>query len=95
MLLRLFDDAAYYLGVGIANIVSLFNPKYVILTGEMLRFQDLIMEKAKQTAAQMAWSLSRYEIIISDDGRHQASSGAALYFINNAFKNMDSKLLEQ
>ena len=95
VMLRLFDDAAYYLGVGIANIVSLFNPKYVILTGEMLRFQDLIMEEAKQTAAQMAWSLSRYEIIISDDGRHQASSGAALYFINNAFKNMDSKLLEQ
>jgi predicted NBD/HSP70 family sugar kinase len=94
ILKKIFDDAAYYLGVGIANIVSLFNPKYVILTGEMLAFQDLILEQTTQTANQMAWSLSKFQIIISDEDRFRASTGAALYFINNAFNSLDSKLLE-
>ena len=94
VLVKIFDDAAYYLGVGVANIVSLFNPKYVILTGEMLAFQDLILEKATQTANQMAWSLSKFQIIISNEDRCRASTGAALYFINNAFNSLDSKLLE-
>lgn len=93
VLLRLFEDAAYYLGVGIANIVSLFNPKYVILTGDMLEYQDLILDKAKAVARELAWSLSEFEIIISKEGRSQASVGAALYFINEAFSSLSSRLL--
>lgn len=95
LLQGLFDDAAYYLGVGVANIVNLFNPRYVILTGEMLNYQDLILEKAKRTAAGLAWSLSTFEILLSDNGRFQASAGAALFFINKAFISHESRLLDK
>ena len=95
VLKEFFDDAAYFLGVGIANIVSLFNPKYVILTGGMLEYQQLLLEKAEKTSRELAWSLSEFEIIISREGRYQASAGAALYFINQAFTSLSSRLLEQ
>ncbi len=92
---RMFDDAGYYLGMGIANIVSLFNPEYVILTGELLEYRDLFLAGARAAASYLAWGLSKYDIILSNGGRQQASSGAALYFINQAFSSMESKLLDQ
>lgn len=95
ILQAMFDDAGYFLGVGIANIVSLFNPEYVILTGEMLEFKDLILGRAEETASETAWSLSKYELVLSHGGKHQAAMGAALYFINQAFNSLESRLLEQ
>ena len=89
----IFDDAGYYLGVGIANIVSSFNPESVILTGDMLEYQDLFMERAKETANRLAWGLAKFQIILSGGGRRQASAGAALYYINRTFSDMDSRLL--
>jgi predicted NBD/HSP70 family sugar kinase len=95
ILRAMFDDAGYFLGVGIANVVSLFNPEYVILTGEMLEFEDMVLEKAKETASETVWSLSKYEVVLSHGGKHQAAMGAALYFINQAFNSLESRLLEQ
>ncbi len=91
-LLRIFDDAAYYLGIGIANIVSLLNPKYIILTGELMDFRDLFYEKAQRIASDTAWSLSKFQILISGGGRQLAAIGAAMYFINSAFST-ESRLL--
>lgn len=93
VLLRLFDDAAYFLGVGIANVVSIFDPNCIILTGGLLDYQDLILDKAKAVARELAWSLSEFEIIISREGRSQAAVGAALYFINDAFSSLSSRLI--
>lgn len=89
----IFDDAGYYLGVGIANVVSSFDPESVILIGDMLEYQDLFMEQAIKTANQLAWGLAKFDIILSGGGRRQASAGAALYYINKTFTQMDSRLL--
>ncbi|MBE6940887.1 MAG: ROK family protein [Ruminococcaceae bacterium] len=93
VLLNIFDDAAYFLGVGIANVVSIFDPNCIILTGGLLDYQDLILDKAKTVAKELAWSLSEFEIIISREGRSQAAVGAALYFINDAFSSLSSRLI--
>ncbi len=90
---EIFDEAAHYLGIGIANIVTLFNPKYIILTGELMDFRHLFLDKASQVAQETAWSLSKFQILVSEGGRQQAAIGAAMYFINAAFY-ADSRLLE-
>ena len=93
LLRRLFSEAGEYLGLGIANIVSLFNPAKVILTGELLQYQDLFLPLATQTAHRAAWMASDFEILLSEEGRLLASVGAALHFINNAFESQESQLL--
>lgn len=93
LLLTLFREAGEYLGLGIANIVSLFNPSKVILTGDLLQYQELFLPQTQQTARQAAWKSSEFEILVSREGRLQASVGAALYFINTAFESQASRLL--
>ena len=93
LLRGLFREAGEYLGLGIANIVSLFNPAKIILTGELLQYQDLFLAEARRAARDSAWKLSEFEILILEEGRLQASVGAALHFINNAFESQASRLL--
>lgn len=93
MFLGLFREAGQYLGFGIANIVTLFNPSKIILTGELLQYQDLFLAEARANAHKSAWNLAKFEILLSEKGQMQASVGAALYFINNAFGSQTSRLL--
>jgi glucokinase len=39
----LFDQLGYWLGIGIANLVTLFDPELVILTGGLLTTGDLLL----------------------------------------------------
>ncbi len=91
--LSLFLDAGYYLGIGVANLINLFNPKYVILTGEMLNYRELFLSVVEDCTANHAWPFSRYTMLIANEGRTQAALGAALYYINGAFESSESPLL--
>lgn len=92
---RLFCEMGQYLGAGLANIVSLFNPKYLILTGELLEYTELFWVQAEAKARESAWSFSDYQILFSAGGREGAAKGAALHYINSAFESMTSPLLAQ
>ena len=91
----LFMDAGYYLGTSIANIINLFNPKYVILSGSLLQYADLLGQTAQDVAKELSWEESECKILIAPTDRKQAAMGAALYYINNAFNSLESRLLEQ
>lgn len=91
----LFDDAGYYLGASIANIVNLFNPKYVILSGKLMQYSDLFGQSAQDVAQELSWEESECRILIAPTDRKLAAMGAALYYINNAFNSLESRLLEQ
>lgn len=39
--LGIFDDAATYLGIAIANVVNIFNPELIILGGDLMNYQDI------------------------------------------------------
>lgn len=92
-MLQYFSDAGYFLGIGIANIVNLFNPESVILTGRMLEFSDLFLDRVKETVESHRWKLSRVNLLVSDSDQWQAAIGAGLYFINDAFRSLQSPLL--
>ena len=92
---KIFDDAGRYMGVGVANLINLLNPRYVILTGEILDASDRMLKRTKEYAKKNAWHISSFEIIVSKESRRRASMGAALHFINEAFESQESILLRR
>ena len=92
---KIFDDAGRYMGVGVANLINLLNPRYVILTGEILDASDRMLKQTKEFAKKNAWHISSFDIIVSKESRRRASMGAAMHFINAAFENQESILLRR
>lgn len=92
---KIFDDAGRYMGVGVANLINLLNPRYVILTGEILDASDRMLKQTKEYAKKNAWHISSFDIIVSKESRRRASMGAALHFINEAFESQESILLRR
>lgn len=90
-----FREAAKYLGIGIANLVNILNPQYIILTGAFLDYNLNFVEQVRHHARQSAWQFSDFEILISPQSRLNAARGAATHFINAAFEDQDSVLLKR
>lgn len=51
---KLFEEAGYYLGLGIANVINILNPSIVILGGGVIKAGSLILEPAVKTAKERA-----------------------------------------
>ena len=92
---KIFDDAGRYMGIGIANLINLLNPRYVVLTGGVLDISDRMVKQTKEYACKNAWHISSFDIIITKESRRRASMGAALNFINEAFESQESVLLRK
>ena len=92
---RIFDDAGRYLGVAVANLINILNPRYVVLTGGVLDASERMVAQARHHAAQNAWHISSFDIIITKESRRRASMGAAMRFINEAFESQESVLLRR
>ena len=43
---EIFDKAAFYLGIGLGNVVNIFNTEMIILGGGVMKAADLFLEKA-------------------------------------------------
>jgi glucokinase-like ROK family protein len=50
--IRIFDQAGRILGIGIANLVNLFNPKKIIISGEGTREGDFLFNPMKESIQQ-------------------------------------------
>lgn len=74
-----FARAARHLGRAIANLVSLFDPEIVVLTGGIANAADLLLDDVKLTARRYAQPLSfpEVEIAVSKLGTEANLFGAA------------------
>lgn len=52
--LRVFQEAGFWLGLGVANIINLFNPKVVVLGGGVINAGELILKPTRETALSKA-----------------------------------------
>lgn len=52
----LVEDAAYYLGIALANLVNLLNPELILLGGLFAQGQDLILPIAQETLRKTAFA---------------------------------------
>ena len=79
--LDVFSHAAHYLGVGLVNIVNIFNPEMIILGGGMAELDSLYVEPARKMVKERAFSISTQQISIvnAEHGNEAGVYGAAAY----------------
>jgi glucokinase len=58
------EQSAMYLGMGIANIVSILNPEMIVLGGGLMQAADLFLEPIRRTVAQWAQPVAAKQVRI-------------------------------
>ena len=55
---ELIARLGFYLGVGLANLVNVFNPQLIVMSGGVARMGDMILEPARKTVRERAFQIS-------------------------------------
>ena len=55
---ELIAQLGFYLGVGLANLVNIFNPQLVVLSGGVSRMGNMLLEPARKTLRERAFEIS-------------------------------------
>ena len=71
--------AAYYLGIGMVNVVNIFNPEMIIIGGGMAGLGELIIGPGRKMVAERAFSISSrvVRIVAAQLGNEAGVYGAA------------------
>ncbi|OGO07953.1 MAG: hypothetical protein A2Y92_02210 [Chloroflexi bacterium RBG_13_57_8] len=79
--LDVISRAAYYLGIGMVNIVNIFNPEMVILGGGMAELGDMLLGPGRRMVEERAFSVSSraVRILTARLGNEAGVYGAAAY----------------
>lgn len=73
--------AATYLGVGMVNLVNIFNPEMIIVGGGMAKMGDMLLDTARKVVAERAFHLptQQVRIVPSQLGDNAAVIGAIAF----------------
>jgi glucokinase len=79
--------ASYYLGIGLANIVNIFNPQVIVIGGGMSKMGGMLIEPAKKIVKQRAFKLPARtaRIVRSRLGNESGIIGAAANVLNRQY----------
>lgn len=79
--LEVITEAAYYLGVGLANLVNIFNPDIIIIGGGLSKLGDFLLEPARKVVRERAFRLPSQvvSIVPSKLGDDAGILGAAIF----------------
>lgn len=82
-----FEETAYYIGIGITNIIALFDPSVIIISGGIARAGKTLFEPVRTVVAQrvMGVTYRTYKIIPSKLGDDAGILGAVYYVRNPSF----------
>jgi glucokinase len=76
--------AAYYLGVGLVNLVNLFSPNMVILSGGMCEQEELLIRPVREFVLSHAYSLSvrtpAFRVVKATLGEDSPMIGAGMIY---------------
>ncbi len=87
--LRVVEDAAEYLGVMVAGLVSLNNPRLVVLGGGLSRVGDLLLKPLQETVRRrtLVETVQPVEIRLGALGERAVAVGAATLILQAAFQD--------
>lgn len=88
-LCEIFTEAGQMLGLGIANLINIFNPKLIIISGEGVRAGDLLFEPMREAVAQYVYNglAEDVDIIIKEWGDEAWAWGAAGLVLEGIYKS--------
>ena len=55
---KLIEQLGFYVGVGLSNLINIFNPQLVVISGGVSRMGDMLLEPARKTVRERAFELS-------------------------------------
>jgi glucokinase len=84
----IYSRAAYYLGVGLVNLVNIFNPEMIIVGGGMMEYQELLLGPAIQVVNDRAFRISAeaVQIAAAHLGNEAGVYGAAVYALDHVMR---------
>ena len=79
--LAVISKAATYLGVGMVNLVNIFNPEMIIVGGGVAKMGDLLLNPARQVVRERAYQLpaQAVRIVPAQLGDDSGVFGAAIF----------------
>ena len=79
--LDVLSRAAYYLGVGLVNLVNIFNPEVIVLGGGMTGILEFLMEPARRVVDARAFKIAAEAVVLKEAelGNDAGVYGAAAY----------------
>ncbi len=78
---EVINQAAYYLGIGVVNLINIFNPEMVVIGGSMADMGDLLLQPVRQMVAERAFPLysQTVQIVPAQLGNDAGLFGAAIF----------------
>ena len=78
---QVIERAAKYLGIGLANVVNIFNPEAVVIGGGISNLGELILAPARRVVKERAFPISAQtaRIVRAELGEESGIIGAAVY----------------
>jgi glucokinase len=79
---KIVQNAAYYLGVGLTNIVNIFNPEMIVIGGGLSKMGNLLLGPAREVVKARAFTAAanNVKIVKSNLGDRAGLLGAAILF---------------
>ena len=89
MACKIIAEAAEALGVGLVNIIHIFNPEIIILGGGVSQMGDLLVEPARRIVEARAMQVPReaIRIVMAELGSDVGLIGAGALIYYNKFDN--------
>jgi glucokinase len=83
---ELIAQSAYYLGIGLANLINIFNPEVIVIGGGLSNIGDMLLKPAFVEAGRRAFKQSYQAVRFAraELGRNSGVLGAAAYALDKA-----------
>ncbi len=81
---ELIAQTGYYVGVGLANLINIFNPEIIVIGGGLSNIGDMLLEPAYEEAKRRAFKQSFRVVRFAraELGRNTGAIGAAKFALN-------------
>jgi len=78
---ELIDRTGYYVGVGLANLINIFNPELIVIGGGLSNIGDMLLKPAFKTAGERAYkeTFQAVRFVSAELGRNSGVLGAAAF----------------
>ena len=85
---ELIARTGYYVGVGLANLINIFNPELIIIGGGLSNIGDMLLQPALKTAGERAYkeAFQAVRFASAELGRNSGVIGAAVFALRETRK---------
>ncbi|WDU84436.1 ROK family protein [Caloramator sp. Dgby_cultured_2] len=87
--------AGFYLGLGISNLINIFNPSLIVIGGDLIDINDLFFDELLLSAKNYSLQelFQNVNIKRTQTGKDAITKGAALLVLDNLFDSIQKEVI--